>query len=234
MDNRNSKLEFLKSNFWELLFSIPKTIYFNFSILPFGKAVKLPIIVSYHVKLKGVNRKSFIYDSLSYSFASSRIGLGASRFSARENKSSLINIDSGVIVLKGNAGLCQGIILDATNGRIELGEHFRCNYSTTISAVDDDIVIGDEVVLGWKVNIKNNDGHYIIVDGETKKNHGPIHIGNHVWICAETTIMKNVSIGDECVVAYGSLLSKTDKIEDNALFAGIPARVIKNNIDWVE
>ena len=35
-----------------------KTIYFNFKVLPVKQALRLPYIVSYHVKLSGINRKN--------------------------------------------------------------------------------------------------------------------------------------------------------------------------------
>lgn len=32
---------------------------------------------------------------------------------------------------------------------VRLGDHFRCNYSTTIDCTDENIVFGNDVVLGW-------------------------------------------------------------------------------------
>ena len=43
------------------------------------------------------------------------------------------------------------------NAKLILGNKFRCNYSTTIDCSDADIKIGNNVVLGWNVTIKNND-----------------------------------------------------------------------------
>ena len=54
--NQYSK-RFLKTHLIEIIMSIPKTIYFNFKVLPVKQALRLPYIVSYHVKLSGINRK---------------------------------------------------------------------------------------------------------------------------------------------------------------------------------
>ena len=48
----------LKTHLIEIIMSIPKTIYFNFKVLPVKQALRLPYIVSYHVKLSGINRKN--------------------------------------------------------------------------------------------------------------------------------------------------------------------------------
>ena len=57
--NQYSK-KFLKTHLVEIIMSIPKTIYFNFKVLPVSQAIKFPYIVSYHVKLSGINRKTFL------------------------------------------------------------------------------------------------------------------------------------------------------------------------------
>lgn len=44
---------FIRENIVEILRSIPKTVIFNFKILPVKSAIKMPFIVSYNVKLGG-------------------------------------------------------------------------------------------------------------------------------------------------------------------------------------
>lgn len=230
---KTEKLSFIKDNIGEIILSIPKTIYFNFKILPFEKAVKLPVFISHNVRLRGVNRNTFFIKGEDLATASIRIGFGGSRFSAGNGKKGLICISNGSITIGVRTGLSQGIVLDAKNANITVGEHFRCNYCTTISCEDDDIVIGDEVVFGWNIIIRNNDGHYMIADDETKSNHATINIGSHVWICAESTVLKRVKLGDNCVVGYGSIVSKANG-EPNCLYAGTPAQIIRRGINWKE
>ena len=45
--------QFIRENIAEILFSIPKTIFFNFKVLPIKSAIKMPFVVSYHVKMGG-------------------------------------------------------------------------------------------------------------------------------------------------------------------------------------
>lgn len=230
----NKKVSFIFHNFAEFILSIPKTVYFNFKVLPFASAIRFPFVVSYHIKLKGVNRKSFIVKNKKLPFASQRIGFEGSAVGRRESKRGLIfNRNGGKIILLGSIGLSRGIIIDNNGGTITLGNHFRCNYSGTITCDHASITIGDEVVCGWNVTIKNGDGHTIIENGQRKPRYSDITIGNHVWLCSHCDVLKGTHIGDNCVVAYRSMVTKTED-GSNLLYAGSPAKVIRTNINWEE
>ena len=226
--------QFVKDHAGEILLSIPKTIWFNFKVLPFKKALRFPFVVSHYVRCRGVNRRTFVAEGDRLSTASLRIGFGDSAGARRESPKGLILIkNGGKIVLKGTVGLSQGVILIADAATVTLGKHFRCNYSTTIDCAHSDVTFGDEVVCGWRVTVKNFDGHTVIENGVPKPTSAPITVGNHVWLCAHSTVMKGVSIGDDSVVAYGSLLTKAQG-EANVLFAGTPAKPIRDHITWEE
>lgn len=230
----NYTKQFIRDNFFELVFSIPKTIWFNFKVLPIKKAIRLPFIVSYHVRIRGINRNTFIVEKEDLSTASMRIGFGDSLNARRESKKALLQVNGdGKIICKGSIGLSQGVVIIVDSACLTLGDHFRCNYSTTIDCKADDIVFGDEVACGWNVTIKNHDGHTVTENGCAQKNSGAIHVGNHVWICAFSTILKGNDIGDDSVIAYGTLLAKSQG-EKNVLYAGVPGKLKKNNINWIE
>ncbi len=56
-------------------------------------------------------------------------------------------------------------------------------------------------------------------------------IGDHVWICPESAILKGTIIGNGSIVGRRSLLS--GKVyPSNSLIAGMPAKAIKNNCKW--
>ncbi|MBR5451678.1 MAG: acyltransferase [Clostridia bacterium] len=225
---------FIISNFAEIIFSIPKTLWFNFKVLPIKKAIKLPCVVSYHIKIKGVNKKNFIFLQENPASFSVRIGFGSSLGARRQSKKGLVSIENGgKIVLCGKTGFSQGVILATNGAEIKFGENFRCNYSSTIDATNDNITFGENVVIGWNVTVRNGDGHKIIENGAQKPTSAPIKIGNHVWLCAESTVLKGVNLGDDSVLGYGALLTKANG-EKNTLFAGFPAKPIKTDINWQE
>lgn len=53
----------------------------------------------------------------------------------------------------------------------------------------------------------------------------PIKIGNNVWFGANVLVMPGVTIGDGCVIAAGSVVTKD--IETNSLAGGVPCRIMK-------
>ena len=54
-----------------------------------------------------------------------------------------------------------------------------------------------------------------------------IKIGDGCWICANSTILPGVSIGDKCVVAAGAVVAKS--FMNQKLIAGVPA-VVKREL----
>ena len=53
----------------------------------------------------------------------------------------------------------------------------------------------------------------------------PVKIGDNVWIGMNAVILKGVTIGENSVVAAGSVVTKS--VESNAVVAGNPATVVK-------
>ena len=57
----------------------------------------------------------------------------------------------------------------------------------------------------------------------------PIVIGRNVWIGENARICKGVTIGDNCVIGAGAVVTKD--IPANCVAVGNPARVVKTDID---
>lgn len=60
--------------------------------------------------------------------------------------------------------------------------------------------------------------------GEFLPSAGKVKIGNNVYFAQKCSVMKGVTIGDNCIIGYGSLVTKD--IPANSVVAGSPAKVI--------
>ena len=62
--------------------------------------------------------------------------------------------------------------------------------------------------------------------------HGKVKIGNNVWLGQNVSILKGVTIGDNVVIGYGSIVTKN--IPSNSVAVGSPAKVIMSFDDYYE
>lgn len=60
----------------------------------------------------------------------------------------------------------------------------------------------------------------------------PIKIGNNVYIGTRSMILPGVTIGDNVIIAAGSVVTKD--VPENTVFGGVPARKIKTISEYLE
>lgn len=113
----------------------------------------------------------------------------------------------------------------AYGGNTHVGNRFYSNFNLCI--VDDcDVFIGDYVMFGPNVTLTAT-GHPAW--GEYRRRGAqfslPIHIGNDVWIGANTVVLPGVTIGDGAVIGAGSVV--THDILPRTVAVGIPCRVMR-------
>lgn len=108
---------------------------------------------------------------------------------------------------------------------IEVGEEFFANYNCVILDVGK-VKIGNNVMFAPNVSIYTA-GHPVHPDS---RNSGyeygiGITIGDNVWVGGSVVINPGVHIGNNVVIGSGSVVTKD--IQDNAIAAGNPCRVLR-------
>lgn len=95
------------------------------------------------------------------------------------------------------------------------------------------ITVGDDCMFSSDIEIRTGDSHSII-NAVNEKRINPsddILIGDHVWLTAHVRVMKGAVIPNNSIVGNSAIVtSKFDK--ENSLYVGIPAKHIKDNINW--
>lgn len=126
------------------------------------------------------------------------------------------------------------IVVRGDNCLVHIGAHSLLNGGSIVCmGKDNSINIGTDCMLSEQIQIWSTDSHPITDSEGTIINPSkPINIGNHVWIGLQAAILKGVNIGDNVVVGMRSLVSKD--IPANCICAGTPAKVIKENTNWIK
>ncbi|MCI8674305.1 MAG: acyltransferase [Lachnospiraceae bacterium] len=141
-------------------------------------------------------------------------------------RSSIIRLDENAeLTIKERSSIFYGAdIILFQNARMTIGSSF-INSDCRIRC-HEFITIGDGCAISHGVVIMDSDAH--MIDG--RRNTKPIRIGNKVWIGAGATILAGVTIRDGAVIAAGSLINKD--VPEKALVGGVPAKIIREKVEW--
>lgn len=135
----------------------------------------------------------------------------------------------------GEGGFIQGPIFFHYGCHTHIGKRFFGNFHLTVQD-DAQVTIGDDCNFGPNVTIvtpvhpmlsEERNGLYL-PSGEKKRlcYAKPVKIGNSCWFGACVTVCPGVTIGDNCVIGAGSVVTRD--IPANSFAAGVPCRVIRS------
>ena len=157
-----------------------------------------------------------------------KLVLGCSDYKKEYRYLNLSMSENSKLIVNDKLHIYAGSYISVSKGAIlEFGGDGYINYGCNIDCFDH-ISIGRDTIIAKQVFIRDSDNHNIEYEGYKKT--APIKIGDHCWIGMRATILKGVTIGDGCIIAAGSLVNKD--IPPNCLAAGVPAKVIKENVSW--
>lgn len=138
----------------------------------------------------------------------------------------------------GEGGFIQGPIAFHYGKHTKIGKRFFGNFNLTIQD-DAEVTIGDNCNFGPNVTIitpihpmlPDERREMMNADGEKKRfcYAKPVHIGNDCWFGASVTVCPGVTIGDNCVIGAGSVVTRD--IPSNSFAAGVPCKVIREITD---
>ena len=134
----------------------------------------------------------------------------------------------------GEGSFIQGPIAFHYGKHTKIGKNFFGNFNLTIQD-DAEVTIGEGCNFGPNVTIVTpmhpmlaaERRAMLNADGEKKQlcYARPVHIGNNCWLGACVTVCPGVTIGDDCVIGAGSVVTRD--IPSGCFAAGVPCRVIR-------
>jgi acetyltransferase-like isoleucine patch superfamily enzyme len=113
------------------------------------------------------------------------------------------------------------------NGKLFVGEGTSIGEFNNIRAAGGEIKIGSDCLISQYVTIVASNHNIdlnqkINLQGWDESKTG-VTIGNDVWIGANATILPGVVVGNGCIIAAGTVVTKN--IPDNAIVMGIPGNI---------
>jgi len=133
----------------------------------------------------------------------------------------------------GNTYYFQGPVQFNYGSHTFIGENFFANFNLTVMD-DARVYIGDNVAIGPNVSLMATN-HPLLpqermgMDEEGRTTMAEyaedIHIGDNVWIACNTVVIGGVTIGKNCVIGAGSVVTKD--IPEGYLAYGNPCRPVR-------
>ena len=154
------------------------------------------------------------------------------------------SLDNCILYFKGNGNtihICSGSNLkritfwfEDDNNNIEIGSGVSSEENLFLAACESKkISIGNDCMFSNKVQLRTSDSHSILDENTKRINPGnDIEIGNHVWIGTEVIVLKGATIPENCIVGARSIVTSSLNASPNSMITGMPARVVKTNINW--
>ncbi len=184
-----------------------------------GYRHKVDEIPGLHLVFSGSNSTVEIYEPFLFNNCQFIIG-NNSRIRIKDSKYNINNM----YMIVGNSAL------------VEIGKDFSC-IGCNIENHDESglkVSIGDDCMFSYDIKIRTSDAHtiYNADTGELlNKPKAGVNIGNHVWVGSNVLILKDVSVPDNTIIGAGAIVTKSFDTK-NIVLAGIPANIIKSNVNW--
>jgi acetyltransferase-like isoleucine patch superfamily enzyme len=147
-----------------------------------------------------------------------------------------IHIES--ILLMADVAINVGNHVHANKTVLEIGENISMGSQNSFLLYNSGNIckVGNNCMFSSGITVRCGESPHLIFDKDTgaylDQSDG-VFIGNHVWVGEKVFIMKNVTIPHECVIGTGSIVTKRFS-KENCVLAGNPAKVVKENIQWIK
>lgn len=105
---------------------------------------------------------------------------------------------------------------------LEIGDNTYLNGGRIECSTD--IRIGSNCAIADGVRILDNSWHTAANPKQS------VYVGDNVWIAGGAMVLPGVSIGKGAIIASGAVVTKD--VPARCMVAGVPARVIKENVEW--
>lgn len=216
-------------SFFTKILNLPKSLYVSIRLCGFKLGCKVPVRVHYTTKLGALTGRILLMNDnkcLLYIKNESDFPF--------DNKSSYGTLTvEGTIKLYGRSFFGAGSkVFVMKDGVLELGDNVVATAEMTVICANH-ITFGCDIAAGWNTLVMDTDFHpiYNIQHGTTYPIQKSVSIGDNVWLCTRSVVLKGSEIPNGCIVATGSVV-KAGEYRPNSLLEGVPAICKKEGITF--
>lgn len=129
-----------------------------------------------------------------------------------------------------------GVCMEDDGNKLICGNKLKISGSTQFAIIEGtEIRIGDDCMFSANISFRTGDSHSIL-DAKSLIRINPsksIIIGNHVWVGNTVLVFKGAAIGDNCIIAGGSVVIGKE-FDNQCIIGGNPSTIIKHGVTWDE
>lgn len=217
-----------------LRLNIVKTLYFNFHMLPFSKAIKLPFYLYGKIYLGDLSGRIILPNKISRGMI--RIGYKWFDLWPVSFLPTQIQI-MGCLEFRGAAVISGGanVNIQSKEGVLTIGKDVLIGGGTVCKCLEQ-IEIGDWTGITGNCTIMDSNMHFVknIDTGVVANYKGPIIIGEKCWINAGTIVTKGAVVPDYSISARNAFLSKDySEFGTNLFLVGSPAKPTSSKVQRI-
>lgn len=208
-------------------------LYFNFKMLPFKQAIKLPFDFYGKIKFKSLTGNIII---------NTNIHRGCFQFGLAESE--IFPKEPIIISLQGNLILTGNPISIGSGSVLEINRNATVEFGSDVLIAPRNKIIsrkmikfGSHIRMSWEGQVFDSNFHYMrnINTNTISQINKEIIIGNNTWIGNRVTINKGTKTPDYTIIASNSLCNK-DYNKDNKQYitlAGSPAKIVAEGYERI-
>jgi acetyltransferase-like isoleucine patch superfamily enzyme len=123
-------------------------------------------------------------------------------------------------------------LLKGEDVEVRLGPKCTVESARFVAHSRTSLEVGPDYIFAYDVEVRTGNDHSTLdaASGERHNRDKNVCIGEHLRPGARSVVVKGVNIGDNSVIATGSIVSRD--IGSGVVAAGVRARVIRDGIAW--
>lgn len=125
------------------------------------------------------------------------------------------------------------LFIEDDGGSITIGSRTKFLGKTSLAVIEGtSITIGEDCLFSSDIQLRTGDSHSILdLQGRRINESRDIAIGDHVWVGTRAFLAKGAKVPPHSIVGACALVTKAFE-EPHCSLAGVPARVVKQGVDW--